>query len=117
MHGLSNCDTVKKAGAWLTQHGVAFDFVDFKRHPPGSKLLEGVLADLSWAQLLNRQSSTWRGLGPVAQAAVVDADSAVLALCAQPSLIKRPLMRWADGRHSVGFSPELFSSRCSDGRL
>ncbi len=109
LHGIANCDTVKKARAWLDEVGVAYQFHDFKKLGVGTDLLEAAGAQLGWQALVNQRGTTWRKLDAQAQSQLVDLPSAVVCLQANTSLIKRPLVRWADGRFTVGFSPESFS--------
>jgi arsenate reductase (glutaredoxin) len=105
LYGISNCDTVKKARTWLQARGVAFEFVDFKKTGAPAALLHGWLEHPqgpAWTTLLNRRGTTWRTLGPAAQAAVVDAATAVALMEANPSAIKRPVVEWPE-RVTVGF--------------
>ena len=111
VYGIPNCDTVKKARAWLTEHGVAHRFHDFKRDGVPAAELDRWLAELGWERLLNRAGTTWRRLDDSTRAAVVDAASARDLMLAQPSVIKRPVVRWADGRASVGFKAEDWAAR------
>jgi arsenate reductase (glutaredoxin) len=102
LYGIPNCDTVKKARAWLDGQGIAYTFHDFKRQGVSSELLQAWIAQVGWEKLVNRQGTTWRKLGPERQAQVVDAASAMALLLEQPSAIKRPVLEHA-GRLEVGF--------------
>ena len=106
--GIPNCDTVKKARAWLTEHGVAHDFVDFKKQGVDQAALARWLAQLGWQTLLNTRGTTWRRLDDATRAVVTDADSARALMLAQPSVIKRPVVAWPDGRVTVGFKDGAF---------
>lgn len=102
LYGIANCTTVKKARAWLTEHGVAHQFHDFKKLgvPPA---LPAWQAAVGWEKLLNRQGTTWRKLDAATQA-LAENDATVPALLqAQPSVIKRPVVHWAHGPLTVGF--------------
>lgn len=105
--GIPNCDTVKKARTWLTEHGIAFEFHDFKKQgvPPAS--MDQWLQSVSWETLLNRKGTTWRQLDAALQASVHDAASAKAVMLAYPSVIKRPVVEWpgasAGQQVSVGF--------------
>jgi arsenate reductase (glutaredoxin) len=111
IYGISNCDTVKKARAWLTEHGVEHRFHDFKRDGVPADELDRWLSELGWERLLNRAGTTWRRLDDPTRAAVLDAASARALMLRQPSVIKRPVLRWADGRCSVGFKAEDWAAR------
>lgn len=106
VYGIANCDTVKKARAWLAEHGVAYDFHDYKKHSVPAARLDAWMAALGWEPLVNRQGLTWRRLDDAARAAVVDRASARALLLREPSLVKRPLVEWADGRVTVGFDAQ-----------
>jgi arsenate reductase (glutaredoxin) len=110
MYGITNCDTVKKARAFLAQRGLAFDFIDYKKQGVPADLLNEWVAALGWERLLNRKGNTWRGLDEAGQAAATDAAGATRLMLAHPSVIKRPVVVWADGRATVGFDPAAWAS-------
>ncbi|MBA3059288.1 MAG: ArsC family reductase [Gammaproteobacteria bacterium] len=101
--GIANCDTVKKARSWLTEHGVSHVFHDFKKLGVPAELLPGWIAAVGWEPLLNRKGTTWRKLDPSIQADVIDADSAVAVIKSNPSVVKRPVVAWPNGQITVGF--------------
>jgi arsenate reductase (glutaredoxin) len=112
LHGIANCDTVKRARAWLAGKDVAFDFHDFKKAGVPETLPLWIDA-LGWERLLNRAGSTWRKLDEAQRAAVTDAASAAALMRAQPSVIKRPVMQWGNGAVTVGFDAEDWARRLS----
>lgn len=91
MHGIANCDTIKKAKKWLTEAGIAYDFRDYKKQPPGVSEIENWTKLVAWEQLVNKRGTTWRKLDPALQNSV-NADSAPQLLADNPSMIKRPLV-------------------------
>ncbi len=102
LYGIPNCDTVKKARAWLAERGVEVAFHDYKKQGVPEAQLRGWVKTLGWEALLNRKGTTWRKLDPARQAAVADAASAIALMLEQPSVIRRPvLVRGAELR--VGF--------------
>jgi Spx/MgsR family transcriptional regulator len=111
LYGIPNCDTVKKARVWLADNGVDATFHDFKKQGVPADLLPGWIAAVGWETLVNRKGTMWRKLDAAAQAAVVDAASATTLMLQTPSVIKRPVVVWADGAVTVGFSPEAFAKR------
>ncbi|MDP3191324.1 ArsC family reductase [Rhodoferax sp.] len=113
VYGIPNCDTVKKARAWLTDHGVAYQFHDFKKQGVPAELLPNWLAQVGEAVLLNRKGTTWRKLDEATRAAVVDDASATALMLAQPSVIKRPVVLWPNGQISVGFDEAGFAARAA----
>ena len=111
LYGIANCDTVKRARAWLAGQGVAVQFHDFKKAGVPAPALDAWITALGWERLINRQGSTWRQLDDASRAVVVDAASASALMQARPSVIKRPVVAWPDGGFSVGFDPEAFATR------
>ena len=109
--GIPNCDTVKKARTWLTDHAVDYQFHDFKKQGVPADLLPGWLATIGWETLVNRKGTTWRKLDEATRLAVVDDASATALMLANPSVIKRPVVAWANSSVSVGFTPEAFAER------
>lgn len=111
VYGIPNCDTVKRARAWLQERGVSTAFHDFKRQgvPPAS--LDGWLTALGHERLVNRQGTTWRKLDEAQRLAVVDDAGARALLLAHPSAIRRPVVEWADARVSAGFDPADWARR------
>ena len=111
VYAIPNCDTVKKARTWLTDHGVDYAFHDFKKQGVPQPQIDTWLAAVGWETLINRKGTAWRGLDDATKAAVVDAASARAVALASPSVIKRPVVQWADGTITVGFTPERFEQR------
>ena len=111
VYGIPNCDTVKKTRTWLTEHSVDYQFHDFKKQGVPADLLTGWATAVGWETLLNRKGTTWRKLDPAIQAAVVDANSAQALMLEHASVIKRPVVVWADGSVTVGFTDAAFRAR------
>ena len=103
LYGIPNCDTVKRARAWLAEHGHDAVFHDFKKAGVPSERLDAWLAAAGWEVLLNRKGTTWRQLSDADRQAVIDAPSARALMLRLASVIKRPVVEWDDGRITVGF--------------
>jgi len=110
LYGIPNCDTVKKARTWLTDHGLEHQFHDFKKNGVPEAALDQWLTALGWEPLVNRKGTTWRKLDEATRAAVVDAASARALMLVQPSVIKRPVVQWATGV-TVGFDADAWQNR------
>jgi Spx/MgsR family transcriptional regulator len=106
VYGIPNCDTVKRARAWLGQHSVEYQFHDFKKSGVPEAALTRWLASAGWEVLLNRKGTTWRQLDEPAQRAAGDEMGARQLMQAQASVIKRPVVDWPDGTVTVGFDAE-----------
>jgi arsenate reductase len=111
LYGIPNCDTVKKARAWLADHGLDVQFHDFKKMGVPQPQIDAWLQSAGWETVINRKGTAWRGLDDATKAGVTDAASARTVAMANPSVIKRPVVQWADGTVTVGFTPERFAGR------
>lgn len=111
VYGIPNCDTVKQARTWLAEQGLEVAFHDFKKQGVPADQLPSWLQAFGRDKLINRAGTTWRKLDDATQAAVVDDASATALMLAEPSSIKRPVVRWADGSLTLGFSPEAFAGK------
>ena len=111
VYGIPNCSTVKKARVWLDEHGLAYQFHDFKKAGVPASQVPQWIAQASWEKLVNRQSTTWRKLDSAVQQAVVDAASATELMQSNPSVIKRPVVEWADGTVTVGFDEAVWAKK------
>lgn len=107
--GIPGCDQVRRARAWLRARGVPHAFHDVRADGLPPQALARWLRHLPWDALLNRRGTTWRMLPAERKAAVVDQASAVEAIVAEPTLLKRPVVE-AGSRLLVGFSEAAFES-------
>ena len=111
LYGIPNCDQVKKARTWLSEHQITADFVDFKKSEVTPDLINAWLKHIDWQTLLNRRGTTWRQLPEAEQSAVIDAASATQCMANSPSTIKRPVLVIHTKQHAdviVGFSEENY---------
>jgi arsenate reductase len=111
LHGIKNCDTIKKAWTWLDSHGVAYDFHDYKKLGIDEATLRRWAGIVGWEILLNRAGTTFRAL-PDSDKANIDEDKAIALMLANPSMIKRPVLE-VGGLESgatllVGFKPDTY---------
>jgi arsenate reductase (glutaredoxin) len=107
IYGIKNCDTMKKARAWLDKKGVDYAFHDYKTAGIERERLEKWEKKVGWEKLLNRAGTTFRKL-PDKDKAGIDARKALALMLKQPSMIKRPVLDLGGGKLVVGFSPELY---------
>ena len=97
LHGIKNCDSVKKARQWLSAAGIDYEFRDFRAAAPTAAEIQSWLEHCEWQQVLNKRSTTWKSLGEGDKAGVNDAATALKLLAANPTLIKRPVLTTTDG--------------------
>lgn len=108
LYGIKNCDTMKKARAWLEQHGVAYEFHDYKVAGIDRARLERWSSQVGWEVLLNRAGTTFRKL-PDSDRQGLNAGKAIALMLRQPSMIKRPVLEF-DGRLLIGFKPDSYAT-------
>lgn len=108
IYGIRNCDTMKKARAWLDTKGVAYDFHDYKMAGIERDRLEGWVRKVGWEVLLNRAGTTFRKL-PENDKEGLTESKAIALMIAQPSMIKRPVLE-AGGKLLVGFKPDQYEA-------
>jgi arsenate reductase len=106
IYGIKNCDTMKKARAWLDAHGIAYSFHDYKAAGIERARLESWARDVGWETLINRAGTTFRKLPEEDRDGLIQRKAIALML-GQPSVIKRPVLD-VDGRLLVGFKPEEY---------
>ena len=107
LYGIPNCDTVKKARAWLAAHGLAYAFHDYKKEGADPGRLAGWVDEVGWAMLLNTRGTTFRQLPEIDRAGLAR-DRALALMAAHPSLIKRPVVEHPGGL-LVGFDPDRWA--------
>lgn len=108
IYGIPNCDTMKKARAWLSEQGIAYEFHDYKTAGIDAPRLEGWVKKVGWEVLLNRAGTTFRKLDDKAKSNL-DEGKAVKLMLANPSLIKRPVLEIGRQKPIVGFKPEIYA--------
>ena len=106
IYGIKNCDTMKKARAWLDKRGVVYEFHDYKTAGIERGKLEGWAREAGWETLLNRAGMTFRKL-PEKDKEGLTEKKAIALMAAQPSMIKRPVLDLG-GKLLVGFKPEQY---------
>ncbi len=108
LYGIKNCDTMKKARAFLDKRGVKYDFHDYKTKGIERGKLEGWAKKVGWETLLNRAGTTFRKLPGKDKEALTE-KKAIALMLAQPSMIKRPVLELGGGKIIVGFKPDEYA--------
>ncbi len=106
IYGIKNCDTMKRARAWLDGHKLTYSFHDYKASGIDKPTLEGWAKNVGWDVLLNCAGTTFKKL-PDADKENITEKKAIALMLAQPSMIKRPVLE-AKGKLTVGFKPEEY---------
>jgi arsenate reductase len=110
IYGIKNCDTMKKAHAWLEEHAVDYAFHDYKASGIDREHLQAWIHLVGWEALLNRAGTTFRKL-PEAERENLTEAKAIKLMLAQPSMIKRPVLETGRDAPLVGFKPEAYAAR------
>lgn len=106
MYGIKNCDTIKKARAFLSEQQIQFVFHDYRQEGLSEALLSAAAQQLGWQSLLNNRGTTWRGLSEQDKADL-DATKALQLMLTHPALIKRPLLE-INGTFHLGFNQQQY---------
>ena len=109
VYGIKNCDTIKKARAWLDKRGVDYAFHDYKVAGIDKGKLEGWAREVGWEALLNKAGTTFRKLADKEKEGITE-TKAIKLMLAQPSMIKRPVLELGGGKLLVGFKPEQYEA-------
>ena len=113
LYGIPNCDTVKKSIDFLKQQQAVFSFHNFKTEPVAKTKLKAWTKAVGLQALVNKKSTTWRGLTPVEQEKALDEKGALALMHEKSSVIKRPVAEWPDGSVTVGFDEKMFTEKLS----
>lgn len=108
LYGIPNCDTVKKAQKWLAQNKIEYTFHDFRKDGLDEKLIQSFLINLSWTELLNKRSTSYRAL-TAEQKENLDEKSVIALFIEFPTLIKRPLLI-SENKTLLGFKSESYQT-------
>lgn len=110
VYGIKNCNTVKKALDYLKDNNISYNFHDYKKEPASIAKLEAWERLTPWETLVNKKGTTWKKLSPEEQASVRDAETANAVLLKNNSMIKRPVLEFAD-TIVVGFDEEIYNQK------
>lgn len=106
LYGIPNCDTMKKARAWLDERGVAYVFHDYRKAGVDEAALRRWSAKLGWEALLNRAGTTFRKV-PETDRSDLTEEKAIALMLAQPSMIRRPMLE-SGAVLLAGFKPDAY---------
>ena len=109
LYGIKNCDTMKKARTWLDEHGVKYEFHDYKTAGIDREHLDKWCKQLGWEVVLNRAGTTFKKLDDTDKANLSEAKAIKLML-AQPSMIKRPVLEFGK-QLLIGFKPDDYAAK------
>ncbi|MCE0556797.1 ArsC family reductase [Motilimonas sp. E26] len=107
VYGIKNCDTIKKAKAWLTKNDIAFEFHDYRVEGINEKMIADFFAHLPWQEVVNKRGTTYRQLSDEVKANL-SAETALALLVEHPAMIKRPLLIH-NGQYYLGFKADQYA--------
>jgi arsenate reductase len=108
LYAIPNCDTVKKARTWLAEHGITYQFYDYKKQSIDRSTIDRWLTQKPWEELVNRAGTTWKKL-PDAEKPT-DAEGAIALMIEKPSVIRRPLIEQDGQLVALGFKDEQYAA-------
>ncbi|MGV6859646.1 MAG: ArsC family reductase [bacterium] len=108
LYGITNCDTVRKARRWLTDHGIDYRFHDFRKDGIDKDEVLRWVEALGWEVLINKRGLTWKRLDETTRQQINE-DSAIRLMLESPTIIKRPVLDLV-GKYVVGFKPENYAN-------
>jgi len=108
MYGIKNCDTIKKAKAWLDTKQIHVEFHDYRQQGINAEMLSEFCEALGWQTLLNTRGTTWRTIADE-QKQNIDYAAALALMLEHPALIKRPVL-CHNGRYLCGFSADSYAN-------
>lgn len=109
VYGIPNCNTVKKARTWLTDHGFDYEFHDFKKQGISAEKLQEWCAVFGWEKVLNKKGTTWKKLSEEQQSSVKDEATAISILLHNHSAIKRPVVEKDGKAMLISFDEEQYA--------
>jgi len=110
LYGIPNCDTVKKSRAWLAEHGIAYEFHDFKKQAVTETVLAAWLKQIGWQRLLKKTGPTWGKLPNEVKSSITDDASALSLMLQYPNVIKRPVLESNGKVLTTGFNETEYSN-------
>lgn len=114
LYGIRSCDSCRKALKWLGEQDVEHAFHDLRDDGLDAALVQRWLESPYADRLVNRRSTTWRGLSEAERSA---SGEALLALIlSHPTLVKRPVVMDGDEVLGVGFAPDSLGARIAQAR-
>jgi Spx/MgsR family transcriptional regulator len=110
LYGIANCNTVKKARAWLDAHSVDYEFHDFKKQGVNAEMLTAWLQQIGWQKLLKKTGPTWGQLPEAVKMAVKDDSSALILMLEKPNVIRRPVLESKGCVLATGFDEDVYQN-------
>jgi arsenate reductase (glutaredoxin) len=108
IYGIPNCDTTKKAMAWLNKNNITFTFHDYKQQGITKQKLEEWCNKSGWENIFNKRSTTWRELSKPEQEKVTNQTAAIKVMMSNTSIIKRPVIE-NEGNFLIGFKEDEYN--------
>lgn len=111
LYAIPNCDTVKKARVWLADHGIDYQFHDYRKQGIDQKTIEHWLTQKPWEELVNRAGLTWKKLSDAEKP--TDSAAAIALMIEKPSVIRRPLIEADENIVALGFNTATYEETFS----
>jgi arsenate reductase len=103
LYGIPTCENCKKALKALTAIGQFVEFRDIRANPLSEDEIAHLVHEFG-DHIINKSSTTWRGLSDWLRASEPEAQ-----LASQPTLMKRPVIL-KSGHYYIGWDDEVQNS-------
>jgi len=92
IYGIPNCDNCRKARKWFESKALKHSFHNLRTDGLNAAMIAAWLKQTHADALLNRRSTTWRGLSNEQRDAASHHSGLTRLLMQHPTLLKRPLV-------------------------
>ena len=103
IYGIKNCDTMQKAMKWLDAKKVQYEFHNYKESGIDKATLQTWLEHFATDKLINTKGTTYRELSDADKASISNKTKAIGLMINNPSLIKRPVWDFGNGKFFLGW--------------
>jgi len=111
VYGIKNCNTMKKTFDFLESEGIAYEFIDYKKHAPDKALLTKFSDKVGFEALVNKRGTTYRKLEEKEKTLLEGQEKGLVLLTEKSSMIKRPIVEFPDGGLVLGFEPDEIKAK------
>jgi len=106
IYGIKTCSTVGKARKFMKEHGIDFDFVDYKVESVGEEKIREWLKQVDLNILFNNKGKKYRDLG--LKELNLDDTGKIEWMAKENYLLKRPVIEYGDGKVLVAYDEEVY---------
>jgi Spx/MgsR family transcriptional regulator len=106
MYGIKTCSTVGKDRKFMKEHGIDFDFVDYKVESVDEAKIRQWLKQVDIDILFNNKGKKYRDLK--LKELNLDDEGKIAWMAKENYLLKRPVIEYGDGKVHVAYDEEVY---------